>query len=492
MTLVVAVLLLIGDDVIARVGGGQSFSGGGGGGGGSGGGDGGAIIELVWLLIRLIIYWPEFGIPLTIFIIIIAIVSHKKGTFANDDAQVYDGGAHHGPGLSARAERRRQEIARLLNSDPGFSSYVFLDFCNLLYARIHEYRGQPTPGMLRPFVAPEILSRLASESVRVSNVTIGSMTIDSVQRSGSEFSLKLEVISNVDETTSDGHTQRWFYREILSFRRDVDVISPAPSELASLTCPSCGAAAETEMDATCVYCGNVVNTGEFGWVVDRVHIEERRVAPPVDTHLFPGGDEPGVNRPSIKMPNLGAAKRALSVRDTSFTWGGFTQHVKHSFHVLQDAWSSLQWERARPYETDNLFQTHRFWIERYKADGLQNRVEGVQIEHIEICKVDRDPYYEVITVRIYASMLDYTENASGRVVGGNRKARRRFSEYWTFLRRIGVTSNPERELDGCPSCGAPVSGVNPSGVCGYCQAKVVSGNFDWTLAQIDQDETYEG
>jgi hypothetical protein len=34
--------------------------------------------------------------------------------------------------------------------------------------------------------------------------------------------------------------------------------------------------------------------------------------------------------------------------------------------------------------------------------------------------------------------------------------------------------------------------VSETGVCGYCDAKITGGEFDWVLSTIDQDETYRG
>jgi len=31
-----------------------------------------------------------------------------------------------------------------------------------------------------------------------------------------------------------------------------------------------------------------------------------------------------------------------------------------------------------------------------------------------------------------------------------------------------------------------------AGICGYCQAKVNSGAFDWVLSRIEQDDAYTG
>ena len=43
----------------------------------------------------------------------------------------------------------------------------------------------------------------------------------------------------------------------------------------------------------------------------------------------------------------------------------------------------------------------------------------------------------------------------------------------------------------CPNCGAALN-INMTGHCNYCKAKVSSGEFDWVLSRIEQDEAYAG
>ena len=43
----------------------------------------------------------------------------------------------------------------------------------------------------------------------------------------------------------------------------------------------------------------------------------------------------------------------------------------------------------------------------------------------------------------------------------------------------------------CPTCGAPLR-IEMAGNCSYCRAKVTSGEFDWVLSRIEQDEVYAG
>ena len=82
------------------------------------------------------------------------------------------------------------------------------------------------------------------------------------------------------------------------------------------------------------------------------------------------------------------------------------------------------------------------------------------------------------------------EAASGRVVGGDPNQDRRYSEYWTLIRGAEVRGQP-RSDKACPSCGGPLE-VTMSSNCEYCNALVTTGEFDWVLSRIEQDDVYAG
>ena len=205
-----------------------------------------------------------------------------------------------------------------------------------------------------------------------------------------------------------------------------------------------------------------------------------------------GGMEVGTDLPLVQAPDLGAQMRALSARHPELFADEFEAFVRAVFTRIQVAWSTLRYEDARPFETDALYQQHRAWIERYRKAGLRNRCEDLRIGSVLIARVGVDAWVEFVTVRIFASMRDWTEDSSGRLVGGNATTPRQFSEYWTFVRTAGKPARPRSNLDTCPSRGAPLDRVGASGVCGHCDAKVTTGDFDWVLAAIDQDEVYRG
>ena len=95
-----------------------------------------------------------------------------------------------------------------------------------------------------------------------------------------------------------------------------------------------------------------------------------------------------------------------------------------------------------------------------------------------------------MTVRLSATGLDYTLADDGRLLRGSRNEERPYSEYWTLVRGNAARGRPRTDL-ACPSCGAPLR-IGITGNCEYCQARVVSGEFDWVLSRIEQDEAYGG
>jgi predicted lipid-binding transport protein (Tim44 family) len=184
-------------------------------------------------------------------------------------------------------------------------------------------------------------------------------------------------------------------------------------------------------------------------------------------------------------------RQQLLEEDPELSWDALTQRLGLIFQELQIAWSHRQWEHARPYVSDSLFQMQLYWMDAYKQAGLRNVTEDTRITAVELARVVSDKYYHAITVRLFATGLDYTiQDSDGRVVGGSKSRKRQYSEYWTLIRGTGAKGKPRTDKH-CPSCGAPLS-LNMAGNCTHCSARVSSGDFDWVLSRIEQDESYQG
>jgi predicted lipid-binding transport protein (Tim44 family) len=379
-------------------------------------------------------------------------------------------------------------LAQLREADPFFSKPLFLDFVQLLFARYHVQRGKRDLSPLAPYLSKGLVERAHAGKVvsSVDQVLIASSNVVNVKL-GDQTRINVRFLANYRETAG-GQATQYYTEETWTLVRDAVVRSKPPEEMTRLGCPACGSAQEAKGDGQCPHCGQIVRTGRFHWFVQGIQVMVKKPAVVVQPS---GGEEVGTDLATVYSPTLAEDRRAFLGRHPDFDWNGFLGMAKSSFLRLQESWSNQTWELARPFETDHLFATHRYWIEQYKAAALVNRLEGIEIGKVLVAKVETDAYYEAITVRIFASGFDSTTDRSGKVVAGSKTKRRAFSEYWTFLRRIGCDKAGAVAAGGCPSCGAELK-ISMAGVCEYCNSKVVTGDFGWVLTAIDQDEEYSG
>jgi predicted lipid-binding transport protein (Tim44 family)/predicted RNA-binding Zn-ribbon protein involved in translation (DUF1610 family) len=469
---------------LARVGGGGGYSGGGGGGSG-GDGDAGLIFALVRLLLWLVFRHPVIGIPLVIVIAIIVMRMASAGAFqrsVRENAAVY-------PQTSPLA-RRAVNLTPVRSTDPNFSEPVFIDFAQLVYARAQEMRGAGKREALEEWIAPSTLDALFADReglTAVSDVIFGVTRVTGASTETGFVRVDVTILANLTELRGGSRAQL-VCSETWSFHRKAGVTSPKPARMRALGCAGCGSTIETRTDGSCPSCGRPRRGGLGHWEVSGIVVAYRRPLSPPELDVDEGGGvERGTRLPTVVDPNLQSAKRAFTGRHPAETWDGFEARARAAFLALQEAWSRREWERARPFETDGLFQTHRFWLERYTAFGLVNRVEQVSVLRVVIAKIDLDAFYESITVRIFASALDWTEDPSGKVVGGHKTSPRAFSEYWTFLRALpGSVDLPT----SCPSCGAELPAAGGSIVCPACGARLTGDTAEWLASRIEQDDAY--
>jgi hypothetical protein len=488
--------LLFGE-TYARVGGGQGY----GGGGGSGDGDGGgAIIWLIFELIRLLVYltieYPIIGIPLDI-IVIAALIwffvfrrSSSPKTFITGTSGLTPGTA------SFRAQHKpAKAFERLRQFDPNFSEIVFTDFCYTLYARAHHARGVGSNALdqLSPYLSERarkaLLQLNSAGQPQVQGIIIGTMNVADVRGLESPIvSISLVFEANYTELNEAGKQMTYYVRERWELERNRDVLSPTPEQATALHCPRCGAALQQDTTGACAFCSTRIERGEFQWFVKNIIPLDREARGPLLTSDVP---EAGTNLPSVVQPGFENIRVAFEQNNPNFSWGLFQTRARLIFDELQAAWSSLDWERARPHETDNLFQMHQYWIDAYRRQQLRNVLDQCTVTAMQPVKIAEDAFYNAITLRIGAQGYDYTVDANGKIVAGSKNSLRRWSEYWTFIRNRHAKPIETRVDLNCPNCAAPLK-VNHAGVCQFCGGKITSGEFDWVLSKIEQDESYSG
>jgi hypothetical protein len=299
--------------------------------------------------------------------------------------------------------------------------------------------------------------------------------------------LVVEIEANYAEER-EGALRGFYTRERWSLSRNPAARSRPPEKARVFGCPSCGAPNDKLLAGACQYCKRVVNDGNTDWVVGSIELVERESRGPMLTGTV---EEEGTELPTIEDAGLAQAWERLRAKDPAFVLQNFEGRVQRIFHVMQRAWSTLRWEEARPFLSDNLFEAQSYWIAAYRQQGLRNITEAPEISEIELVRITQDRWFDALTVRVHASSTDYTlRDSDGSVVGGDKTRVRSYTEYWTLIRGSGRAGR-SRTDENCPNCGAPLE-VSMAAICKHCQAKVNSGAFDWVLSRIEQDEVYEG
>jgi len=467
----------------ARPGGGDSFSGRSSGSGSGGGGDVdiGLVIELVILCIR----YPQLGAVVVVCVVIYWVVKRAQGS-ALPDWSV---------GVPQRELRQaqtttvaRSTLDRVRANDPAFSVVLLEDFLYTLYAEIQVHRGGNQIARLAPYLDESVGRALFDPALEaVWGVVVGAMRHVELVVHADRVELATEFEVNLSERRL-GRETRLYVVDRVRFMRSIHARSRPPARARKLDCPNCGAPLESMRGTTCGYCSQQVGGGRLDWLVsriDRLRTEPRGPLVTGEVH------EQGNQLPTRVDPNAVRNLEAIRQKDPAFDPSALYARTGLVFQELQVGWTARDLARIRPYVTDNLFQYFGYWIDVYAQARARNVTENARIVKIELANVLCDAYYDSVTLRLFATGLDYVlADDDGKLLRGSKSRERPYSEYWTLIRGAGSRGRPRTD-PACPNCGAPLK-VGMAGNCEYCHAKVVAGDFDWVLSRIEQDEAYGG
>jgi len=398
-----------------------------------------------------------------------------------------------------RAVSVDEGIAELRERDAGFSRVSFLDWAQALYHGAHGLLGTPGEKNLVPFVERRILDDLHREhppGTRLGAIVIGAMTLEEISLGSDRDAIVIDVEANYTAERAGMEPNRLVLHERWRLSRASTAQTPPPARMRVLSCPSCGAALSVSDLGACTYCGAQLRGGQLQWVAERRSV--------ISTEMFSTDGlgetvpETGTDLPTIYDDKLQEASIEIAAAHGLPDGDAFATQLRDDvvgpvFKQMYAAWSNRKWNEARHLLTDRLWESQRAWVDAYTAVGLTNRLADLRIDKLELVRVERDRDYEAATVRIFASCCDYTVDRRGETIGGDAKRPRLFSEYWVFI-RSSTAKDPAvaRAEPNCPNCGASLDKLGATGICGYCNAKVTTGDFGWVLSAIVQDESYRG
>ena len=390
---------------------------------------------------------------------------------------------------AARAESIARGFGTLLVLDPQFSRVLLEDFLYALYAEVHRRRGGGRIAQLAAYLSPGAQSSAGPAVDEVRDIVVGALTFERVYvEGGQRVRLTIRFLANYTEVQG-GRAQAYYADEVWTVSREATTPSRKPENARVIGCPSCGGPLEQNLQGVCRYCNaRISGEQELDWFVDDITVEQKEAREPMLTGTV---EEVGTDLPTRHDPFLQPNSAALQQRDPAFSWPALSARVATIFGAFHESWTAQDLTAVRPFLSDNLFEAQSYWVAAYKKQGLRNISERPELRGQEVCKVESDGHYDLVTVRVWAQNFDYTLDAAGQVVGGRRDAPRQYTEYWTLIRGKGAHGAPKAERV-CPSCGAPAEQINMAGQCQHCGNKITNGQFDWVLSRIEQDEVYEG
>ncbi|MBI5017843.1 MAG: Tim44 domain-containing protein [Deltaproteobacteria bacterium] len=177
----------------------------------------------------------------------------------------------------------------------------------------------------------------------------------------------------------------------------------------------------------------------------------RRAAPaPVSSGIFGMGSdaaelrqtfqdpERGGSVPSARGDEVAAGLSRVRQFDPSFDEARFRDAAQDIFFRVQGAWTRRDLAPVEAFLGDEVRRTLQDDLDELKGRGEVNRLENIAVREAEIVEAWQDQGQDMLTLRLLASLLDYTTDETGSVQAGSDREPVKFEEYWTFARPTGV------------------------------------------------------
>jgi hypothetical protein len=178
----------------------------------------------------------------------------------------------------------------------------------------------------------------------------------------------------------------------------------------------------------------------------------------------------------------------IQTLDPSFDPDHFKNRFQIAFHAVQNAWQNQDMDPVQHMVSDGIHERFSLQIQEQIDEGYRNKMDQIKVQDAVFADHFKDAFFETLTVQVNASCLDYRMNLkTGEHISGSR-SKQIFTEYWSFVRRIGAQTKSDSKglIEGqCPNCDAPIQ-MNQTGSCEACKSLLRSGEYDWVLAEITQ------
>lgn len=477
----VPLLVLLASPALARVGSGESYDSG----RSSGGGDDGALIDLFIFLVRIAIEYPCIGIPL-IIVFVIAVWYFKRQEGSASTRKALD---------AAEASRRTAVSARdadtwvqaLKAKDPQFELMPFFDRSRRLFIDVQEawFRRDLEP--VRRFLSDATFRRLSTQlsimranGVRdaITDLQVIDLQLIGLEQTSFFDSVHVRVKAQLRDddapaTASDDEARALAKRkapetftEVWTFLRRPGVQTDATKALSQGNCPNCGAAFSGGATNTCEYCGAIVNSGNYDWVL---------------AEITQGSEYVGAN---AAVDGLARARQV----DAELTTEVLEDRASLLFWAWIDAQVSNDSTRLVKVATPEFTGRLKADLEALASSGRQKVFVECAVGAVNTIAIASDGTRELAQIEIRWSAR------TGIGPKGQRPPQLpTVPQRWVFTlsRKAGAKTPSESGVSTsrCPNCHAPLSD-NGSPSCEFCSTPLATGERDWVLTEVTSWEGF--
>ncbi len=389
--------------------------------------------------------------------------------------------------LHPSSEGPVEDVATLAARDPDVSRVALRAFVRRIAA---DLTSDPTSPTTRVTVAApirdELVAALGAGGGQVRDVVIEATRLG-VTRVGGSQAVLAHVRGYKQLGPDPEHTRIVRFRQTLTLTRPSAQRSVPPDVLAAFACPACKVGpVKLDDSGACARCAAPVPLGALGWTVT-----ELRPMAPLPARDLPSVDQRGV---AVSMPLRAQPDVLERFARLSDVIPGFEPDLWRSlamglFQVVLEAWHVKEWRLLRPWCTDVALDQVRAWHEPVNADRRVRMVQGVRLQRSEMLRVEVDPTFAAVTLRLWWRAREYIADQDEAVVEGDADQPVQWSACWTFVRKIG-RSDEYGQLGLCPKCYQVSDLVNRAGVCTSCKTLVTDGAVRWVIGSIDNVEDY--
>lgn len=184
--------------------------------------------------------------------------------------------------------------------------------------------------------------------------------------------------------------------------------------------------------------------------------------------------------------------------DPDFSPELFMDKAKTITERLQAAWSDGDMLPVRNYVSQGVYNRFRLQLElMVEEEKVRNILSDFKVLKVSVIDISDSKSYQTLHVSIFACARDITiaANASDedkqKVLASTPKEA--FYEVYSFTRKLGTKTNTKSDwLKGeCPNCGYVPDNFSQSNKCESCGSIYNSGEYDWVLSEITQQEEWQ-